>query len=68
MLNASNAVENQKVIVCRLSDENRSLIIKSLDIAWNMAVQSDKIPLANALGELETLLKASKEIWLLSKS
>lgn len=76
MLNASNAVENQKVSICRLSGENRSLIIKALDIAASQARMAglksttgksgiEFIELANELDKLEVQLKGSKEVWLI---
>jgi hypothetical protein len=65
MLNASNAVENQRVSICRLSDENFTLIKKALDIAWDAAATKNITPLANAIDELSTQLRKGKEIWLI---
>lgn len=70
MLNASNAVENQEVSVCRLSDTNKEILVKALHIAHRFAVQSAGTnpvfqTLPETIEELNFKLKASKEIWLI---
>jgi hypothetical protein len=71
MLNASNAVENQRVSICRLSSENRSLLVKGLAIAiytgekWAEEDERNRTPLIEELVKLETQLQESTEIWLI---
>ena len=72
MLNASNAVENQKVSICRLSDETKDIIARAMQIAVieanNFATKhnlSNEYPLPKALTQIYIQLKESKEIWLI---
>lgn len=66
MLNAPNAVENQKVSICRLSGENKRMITLAMKMAENQAaLKGSPIELVDTLKSLANQLESSKEIWLI---
>ena len=74
-MNASSAVENQRVSICRLSGETKDVIVMALRIAhtagkkWEQRDKRNRDDVIEELTKLITQIESSEEVWLIeSKS